>query len=460
MSASAYPPRTKAWRFSAHDPIDTGTHRRAQARQALLRTRALPLTTPVCPIAPAFPLSFHPFSNSRFSPNEKTIMNRKRKLLPMLLALPLLALACSKTKTPDTTVAPETTVVAESAVAGETTVAAGETTVESPTETTLVESTGTAATVLVAASNGKLTPVTLVLDWTPNTNHSGFYLAKENGFYKDNGLDVTIIEPGADGGLAQLAAGNAQFVVSVAESLLPARAAGLKAVSVASIIQHNTSSLIVPKDRGITRPKDLEGKTYGGFGGPLEKALIDKLVSCDGGDPSKVKYVEIGNVDYKIGLESKDYDAVWVFDGWDTIRLAEIDGLPLVSMPFFSTTGTTAGCIPDWYTPLLATTESMIDKEPEMVRSFVTATAKGFELARTDAPAAAAALRKGAPELDSVLVEKSSAYLATRYADAGAKWGVQDPAVWSAFSKFLSDSKILDSPVDTANVFTNEFLPK
>jgi ABC-type nitrate/sulfonate/bicarbonate transport system substrate-binding protein len=388
-------------------------------------------------------------------------MKRNLKLLPILLALPLLALACSKTKTSETTVAPETSNVAETIVAApaaDSAVASGDSTVAgSSSETTIAATVTTAA---VATSNGKLTPVTLVLDWTPNTNHSGFYVAKENGFYKDNGLDVTIIEPGADGGLAQLAAGNAQFAVSVAESLLPARAAGANVISVASIIQHNTSSLIIPADRGIARPKDLEGKTYGGFGGPLEKALIDKLVTCDGGDPTKVKYVEIGNVDYKVGLERKDYDAVWVFDGWDAIRLSEIDGRALVSMPFFSTSGATAGCIPDWYTPLLATSEAMIADKPELVRSFVTATAKGFELARTDAPAAAAALLEGAPELDKVLVQKSAAYLATRYADAGAKWGVQDPVVWSAFSKFLSDNKILESPVDTAKVFTNGFLPK
>ncbi len=306
----------------------------------------------------------------------------------------------------------------------------------------------------------KATSVTLVLDWTPNTNHSGFYLAKEKGFYRERGLDVTIIEPGADGGLAQLEAGNAQFAVSVAESLLPARAAGAKVVSVASIIEHNTSSLVVPKDRNVLRPRDLEGKTYGGFGGELEKVLVDKLVACDGGDPSKVKYVEIGNVDYKIGLERKDYDAVWVFDGWDALRLSEIDGMALVSMPFFSSTGITAGCIPDWYTPLLATSETMISSKPEIVRSFVEATAQGYELARADADAAAAALLKGAPELDKTLVDKSAAYLSTRYADAGAPWGMQDPSVWSGFSSFLSEAKILSSDVDTANVFTNEFLPK
>ena len=363
----------------------------------------------------------------------------------MLLALPFVALACSKTKGPDNVSSAETSIVAES--------------VATSSDTSGVVPVSTSVNA-ATATNRKLTPVTLVLDWTPNTNHSGFYLAKEKGYYKSNGLEVTIIEPGADGGLAQLAAGNAQFAVSVAESLLPARAAGAKVVSVASIIQHNTSSLIVPKDRNITRPRELEGKTYGGFGGPLEKALIDKLVTCDGGDPTKVKYVEIGNVDYKIGLERKDYDAVWVFDGWDALRLSEIDHLPLVSMPFFATAGVTASCIPDWYTPLLATSESMIADKPELVRSFIGATAKGFELARTDAPAAASALLKGAPELDRALVEKSAVYLATRYADAGTKWGVQDPAVWSLFSKFLSDAKILDSPVDTLTVFSNEFLPK
>ena len=312
----------------------------------------------------------------------------------------------------------------------------------------------------VSGRDKKLASVTLVLDWTPNTNHSGFYLAREKGFYKERGLDVTIIEPGPDGGLPQLEAGNAQFAVSVAESLLPARAAGAKVVSVASIIQHNTSSLIVPRDRNIARPRDLEDKTYGGFGGELEKALIDKLVACDGGDPTKVNYVEIGNVDYKVGLERKDYDAVWVFDGWDALRLSEIDGMALVPMPFFSTTGITAGCLPDWYTPLLATSESMISSKPDVVRSFVEATAHGYELARTDAAAAAAALLKGAPELDKTLVEKSAVYLSTRYADAGTPWGTQDPAVWSAFSTFLSDAKILPSPVDTTKVFTTEFLPK
>ena len=107
---------------------------------------------------------------------------------------------------------------------------------------------------------GKLTPVTVVLDWTPNTNHSGLYLALANGWYKDAGLDVKVVEPGDTSGLQLLAAGQADFAYSVAEELLPARAAGADVVSVATVIEHNTSSLLSLTSAGITRPRDLRGQ--------------------------------------------------------------------------------------------------------------------------------------------------------------------------------------------------------
>ncbi len=300
--------------------------------------------------------------------------------------------------------------------------------------------------------------VTLVLDWTPNTNHSGFYLAKERGYYRDAGLDVSIIEPGENGGLPQLASGNAQFAVSVAESLLPAREQGAQVVSVGAILAHNTSSLVIPADRGVHSAKDLEGKTYGGYGGELEKALLDTLVTCDGGDPSKVKDVEVGNVDYSVGFARGDYDAVWVFDGWDVIRLREVMGVEVTTIPFYGSVGK-AACLPDWYTPLLATSQQLIDDDPELVRSFMAATAKGFEQARTDPAAAAAALLAGAPELDQKLVSLSSEYLASRYGDAGKPWGVQDAATWAGFADFLKQHKLLADDVDPAKAFTNDFLP-
>ena len=300
--------------------------------------------------------------------------------------------------------------------------------------------------------------VTLVLDWTPNTNHSGFYLAKAKGLYSDEGLDVTIVEPGESGGLPQIAAGNAQFAVSVAEALLPARAEGAEVVSVGAILAHNTSSLVIPADRGVKSAKDLEGKTYAGYGGELEKALLDALVTCAGGDPAKVNYVEVGNVDYRIGFDRGDYDAVWVFDGWDVIRLRELEAMAVTTLPFYGVGP--ASCLPDWYTPLVATSQQLIDEDPELVRAFMKATAAGYEAARTDPEAAAGALLAAAPELDADLVTRSAVYLSSRYGDPGQPWGVQRPDTWSEFAAFLVKNALLAPEVNPAAAFTNEFLPK
>src|SRR5690554_5742508 len=189
-----------------------------------------------------------------------------------------------------------------------------------------------AATTSLAACSGPaeaepqaLTPITVVLDWTPNTNHNGLYVALENGWYEDAGLDVRVLEPGEASGLQLVATGQADFAYSVAEGLLPARAAGADVVSVATVIEHNTSSLLSLADDGITRPRDLEGMRYGSYGSDLETAIIDALVECDGGDPSLVEHAPLVSDDFRIGLSEDQFDAAWVFDAWDTIRLGGVD---------------------------------------------------------------------------------------------------------------------------------------
>jgi len=301
--------------------------------------------------------------------------------------------------------------------------------------------------------------VTVMLDWTPNTNHSGIYLAQAKGLYERAGLDVVIVEPSDDGGLPQLAAGNVDIVITVAEQLLPARAAGVDVVSVAAILAHNTSSLVVPADRGVNRPRDLEGRTYGGFGGELEKALVDRLVRCDGGDPARVRYVEVGNVDYRIGLERRDYDAVWVFDGWDVIRLTELEGMKLVRFPFYDPAVAPADrCLPDWYTPIIATSAEVLKERPDVIRAFLRATSVGYTVADDEPASAADSLLAAVPELDPELVRRSAAYLAGRYTD-DAPWGLQRTATWVDFAAFLTAAGLLDAGVDPTAAFTNEYLP-
>src|SRR6478672_5656716 len=106
----------------------------------------------------------------------------------------------------------------------------------------------------------ELKKVTVVLDWTPNTNHTGLYVAKEKGYFKEQGLDVEIIQPGQTGADQLIASGKADFGVSYQESITQARVQGVPLVSIAAIIQHNTSGFASPAAKNIVSPKDFAGK--------------------------------------------------------------------------------------------------------------------------------------------------------------------------------------------------------
>jgi ABC-type nitrate/sulfonate/bicarbonate transport system substrate-binding protein len=305
--------------------------------------------------------------------------------------------------------------------------------------------------------NGEeLERVTLMLNWTPNTHHNGVYVAKEKGWYEDAGLDVNIIEPGQNVVEQAVASGNAEFGISIQEGVIPARAEGLPVVSIGAVIQHNDSSLFALASEGISRPADLEGKKYGGYGGPLENEIIRELVACDGGDPDAVEFVEVGNVDYVVGMEQDRFDFAWVFESWDVIRAREVLDTEVDSIKFVDH----LDCIPDWYTPLFITTEDMIAERPETVRKFMAATARGYEFAIENPEEAGKALLAGAPELDRELVQKSSEYMATHFVDEGRDWGLQDESVWVEFEAFLREAGLISEEVDVTSAFTNEFLPE
>jgi ABC-type nitrate/sulfonate/bicarbonate transport system substrate-binding protein len=301
-----------------------------------------------------------------------------------------------------------------------------------------------------------LRTLTLMLNWTPNNHHAGIYIALAKGWYREAGLDVKIIDADPNGVEPIVAQGGADIGIAQAESIIPARAQGIPVVSIATLLPHNDSALMALPDSGITRPKDLEGKTYGGYGGALEKELISKLVSCDGGDPNKVKFVEVGNIDYLAGMDAKKFDFVWIFAGWDALRAQTVEQRPVQLIRFADH----LDCIPDWYTPALIASEKMLTDRPDDVRAFLAATARGYDEARQHPADAAAAMMSGASGLDEKLVSASANYYAPLYADPGQPWGVESAAVWAAFEQFARTSGLIDTDVDVAKVFTNDYLPK
>lgn len=299
----------------------------------------------------------------------------------------------------------------------------------------------------------KLTPVTFVLDWTPNTNHTGIYVAKEKGFFEEEGLDVEIILPGEVGSNQLVASGTADFGVSYQERLIMARPEGLPLVSIAAVIQHNTAGYASPVDKNIQTPKDFEGKRFGGIGVPLQEAMMRFIMEENGADVEKVDFINIGQSDWFTAIE-RDVDFSTVFYGWTGIE-AGLRGLDINMMYYIDVADGL-----DFYTPVLVTSEDMIESDPDTVRAFIHGATKGYEFAIDNPEAAANILIEAEPDLDPELVKHSQEWLADRYQDDAEQWGIQELERWEKPAKFLYENGIVDELIDFEKAFTNDFLPE
>jgi ABC-type nitrate/sulfonate/bicarbonate transport system substrate-binding protein len=305
-----------------------------------------------------------------------------------------------------------------------------------------------------AAAAQTFTPVTLLLDWTPNTNHTGIYVALEKGWYAEEGLELKLLTPGEGGSVEQLvAAGKVNFGISFQEWVTNARAAGLPLVSVAALIQHNTSGFASLKEKGLTRPRDFAGRLYGGWGSPMETAILSRLVESDGGDFGRVKQVTVGEGDLLVMLQ-RDIDLAWIFYGWQGIE-AKRRGLALNVVMLRDY----VKAIPDYYTPVLVTNEALIARNPDLIRRFVRATSRGYAFAIRNPREAADLLVRRVPEIKPELAQESQAWLSPRYQEDAPKWGYQRGEVWQRFADWMYENKLLGKRLDMSRAFTNAFLP-
>ncbi len=299
----------------------------------------------------------------------------------------------------------------------------------------------------------ELKPVTVMLDWVPNTNHTGLYVALDKGWYEEEGLQVDIVQP-TQGGTTQLVAtGKAEFGVGYQEDVTQARATGVPVVSIAAVLQHNTSGFAAKKEEGITRPRDMEGKRYGGWGSPTEEAVLKAVVEADGGDPGKVEIINIGTADFFTAIE-RDVDFAWIYYGWTGVE-AELRGLEINFLELRKLDPAL-----DYYTPVLITSEKLIREESALVEKFMRATARGYEFAITEPEEAGRILLKYAPELDEKLVLASQKYLSPRYRDDASCWGEQKEEVWDRYARWMYERGLLPKMIDPASAFTNRFLPE
>ena len=296
--------------------------------------------------------------------------------------------------------------------------------------------------------------VTMILDYVPNTNHTGLYVALHNGYFAEEGLNVNIIEPTEGATATLVAVGRGDFGISYQEEVTMAIASEdpLPIRAVAAVIQHNTSGFATAVSKNIASPKDFEGKVYSSWGGPGEEATIHAVMDAAGADFSKLDIV-ISDGSGFAALE-RDIDIMWFYEAWDNVK-CQLAGFPINYMELRQFDERL-----DYYTPVIITSDTMIEKNPETVRKFLAATTKGYEYAIANPEESAKILQQYAPDYDLEMLTLSQQYLSPRYAEGAPRWGEMREEVWNGYTDLLVQYGVLPEAIPAQSLYTNEFLPE
>jgi len=323
----------------------------------------------------------------------------------------------------------------------------------------LIAGTLAPAVAVPAEEANELTPVTLCLDWTPNTNHTGLYAALALGYYEDAGLDVQFVQPPENGAVLMCAAGQADFAIDAQDTMAASLDLDepLDVTAVAAILQHNTSGILSRAGDGITSAKGLEGKIYSTWESPIELAMIRYCMEKEGGDFDKVRLIPNNLYDEPAALAAHQTDAVWVFYGWSGIN-ADLEEVPCDYWAFRDQAEEL-----DYYTPVILANNAFLAESPETAKAFLEASAKGYAYAAEHPQEAADLLIEGdtTGSLDDArdLVYASQEWLSKEYISDADEWGVFDADRWNAFYGWLYTNGLTAHDL-TGTGFTNEYLPQ
>lgn len=299
-----------------------------------------------------------------------------------------------------------------------------------------------------------LKAITVMLDWTPNTNHTGIYVALAKGYFEDAGFDVKIVQPSEDGAEMAVANKQAEYGISFQDSIAPLYALENKVnvTAVAALVQHNTSGVVSLKEKGIDSFKKMSGMTYATWDMDVEKAIIKNVVETDGGDYGDVKMVPSTVTDVVASFKTDSVDSVWIFYAWDGIAL-EKAGLE-TNMLYFKDVNS----VFDYYSPILIGNTEYLEENEDEAKAFLEACKKGYEYAIKEPDDASKILVKQVPELDEEMVIKSQKWLVDQYKAEVEVWGQIDAGRWNGFYKWLYENKLIENEIPTDYGFTNAYL--
>ncbi len=311
-----------------------------------------------------------------------------------------------------------------------------------------------------AGEGDGLTKITVSLDWTPNTNHTGLYVAQAMGYFEEAGLSVSLVQPLEDGAEALCAAGQAEFAVSYQDTLAAAFALDepLGVTAIAALLQHNTSGIISRAGEGMNTPSGLENHTYSTWNGAIELAMLQQVVEDDGGDFSLVTLIPNNSItDEAAALAENQTDAIWVYYGWGGIN-AQLSGLEFDYF-YFSDINE----VFDYYSPVLIANDDFLSEHPDTARNFLEAVQKGYEYAVQNPKEAAQMLidgdSTGSLTGSEELVYASQEWISQQYKAEVEHWGYIDASRWNAFYNWLNENELVANVIPDGTGFSNDYLP-
>lgn len=294
-----------------------------------------------------------------------------------------------------------------------------------------------AAVVALPFAAHAATPVSVALDWTLNTNHVGLIVARDKGFYDDAGLAVDILPYSDTSSVAILAAGVADFGYLTSLGFMSAKAGGADLVALWATMQHDAGRLVYNSDNtAITRPSDLSGKIYAGFGSAWENALIGTMIRNDGGDPVW-DTVTLGTGAYE-ALANGRVDFTLEVATWEGVN-GILSGRRQSSFAY-SDYG-----VPDQQNGYIAVRQATLTDKPDVVAAFMDATRQGYEWA-ADHPQEAAQILIDAGDFPNGELVRASmqAIVDGGYLrDGNTPVGTVDPVRFDEMARFLLDSGVL-----------------
>ncbi|WP_417586164.1 ABC transporter substrate-binding protein [Pararhodobacter oceanensis] len=290
---------------------------------------------------------------------------------------------------------------------------------------------------LTAQAQTTTTDVTVALDWMLNTNHVGLVVARDRGFYAEEGLSVDLLPYSDTNSAALLAAGVADFAYLTSLGFMSAKAGGADLVALWATMQREAGRLVYNSDNpAITRPADLSGLTYAGFGSAWEAALIGTMIAHDGGEPVW-DTVTLGTGAYE-ALASGAVDFTLEVATWEGVN-GELLGREQSSFTYADYG------IPEQQGGYIGTTGALLAEEPELIARFMRATQAGYTWAAEN-PAEAADLLIATGEFPNPALVQGSmqAIVEGSYLrDGSHPVGRIDAGKFATMAEFLFDSGVL-----------------